>query len=102
MKPFWKRFFLLCLLISWSTKLLVPQSLNDKNVDTSSSLIEKKVGFIKQIENSSNEVSDSSRKSLVIVKSSKQNSGKENFRLKSRTGVYSVFNEIIYYWFHQL
>jgi hypothetical protein len=102
MKPFLKRFFFLCLLMSFTNMMLVPQSLPDTNVDTSPLFMEKEEDFTIQFENLTNEVSDSSRKSPVLIKGFKKNSRTEYVRLKSKSGVFSVFNEIIYYWFHQL
>tara|TARA_R100000152_G_C6754431_1_gene178142 strand:- start:425 stop:658 length:234 start_codon:yes stop_codon:yes gene_type:complete len=46
---------------------------------------------------------DSIQNSVKIkLKESNENSDTEYFKLKSKSGVFSFFNEIIFYWFDQL
>lgn len=103
MNLYLKRFFLECILIFSFNTVLLTQSLTNKNEsadfvfsDIESPAIESQVDM-NLISPDSIQNSDK-----IELKESNENSDTEYFKLKSKSGVFTFFNEIIFYWFHQL
>ena len=82
--------------------MLSPQSLNDVDLESRTELLLKEAGATGYAENSRNDSLEVGLETSIFIKETKGNSKNEYFKLKSKSGLFSVFNEIIYYWFHQL
>lgn len=103
MNLYLKRFFLGCILIFSFNTVLLTQSLTNK-IESANPIFSDNEFSAKDSEVTKNfNLPDSIQNSDKIEwKESNENSDTEYFKLKSKSGIFSIFNEIIFYWFHQL
>lgn len=100
MNLYLKTLFLGCLLIVSCNTILSPQSLDNKNYS---------MGLFSELESDIRESnkqkdylpSDSIQKSKKEIKRYTESSTNKSVSLKSSPGVFSFFDELIFYWFNQ-
>jgi hypothetical protein len=96
-----KKFFLGFILIFSFDTVLLTQSLTNKNRDSVNFNVE--IQAVESTLKKDHHQEDSIREpTLKIRKDSQENSTTEYFKSKSNSVVLSFFNEIAFYWFHQL
>ncbi|WP_375580880.1 hypothetical protein ABWH96_07655 [Marivirga tractuosa] len=101
MNLYLKRFFLGCIFLFSFNTVLLPQSLSNKNVSSNPVFSENETDILGKNEKKGSFLPDSVQESSLDIIEFKENLSNQNYQLKSKSGVFSVFNEIIYYWFHQ-
>lgn len=98
-----KRFFLGCLFIFSFNTVLFTQSLTNE-IESVNDIMSYEDNLVKKtpIRKADHSMDSIPKTQFTLRKESKENSNTQYFKLKSKSGVLSFFNELIFYWFHQL